>query len=380
MRILVWQWGRRGAGPRFAAELAGSLNALSGLEATLSLSSQAELLCGSTPPPCQLPFPTYEDLAGLLVRLPLLPFQVAPLAARVRALDPDVALCAMPAPLDLLMAAALRRVRVPFFVVVHDANLHPGDGLPVQMTLQRRLMRRAHGLIALSSHVAEQLHRQGLARGRPVFVASHPPLVFGPTPPAPRAHGGKLRLLSFGRLLPYKGLDLLAAALRLLGPAAELEVRVVGRGPESAALDALRAMPGVSVDNRWVPEPEVADILAWADALVLSHREASQSGVAAAAIAARRWVVATRVGGITQQLHDEPLARLCDPTPESLARELRLLIAEPPLATAAIDPRAAWRDTAVKLAQQMSAAIGGGWAPRPQPGVAKRAKELTSTS
>ena len=380
MKILVWQWGRRGAGPRFAAELAGSLNALSGVEAALSLSSQAELLSGASPPACQLPFPTYEDLGGLLVRLPMLPFQVAPLAARIGALDPDVAICAMPAPLDLLMASALQRVHVPFFVVVHDANLHPGDGLPVQMTLQRMLVRRAHGLVTLSRHVANQLDRQDVARGRPVIIASHPPFVFGPTPPPPRTHGGKLRLLSFGRLLPYKGLDLLAAALRLLGPSADLEVRVIGRGPESAELDDLRATPGVTVDNRWVPEPEVAGILAWADALVLSHREASQSGVAAAAIAARRWVVATRVGGIVEQLRDEPLARLCDPAPESLARALRLLVTEPPRAAMAIDPRAAWRDAAYDLAQQMSAAVGGGWPPPAQPEVAKRAKEVTSAS
>ena len=94
---------------------------------------------------------------------------------------------------------------------------------------------------------------------------------------------------------------------------------MVGQGPEVPALASLRALPGVTVENRWVPESEVGALLAWADALVLSHTEASQSGAAAAAVAARRWVVATRVGGIAEQLAREPLARLCDPTPESLA-------------------------------------------------------------
>ena len=110
---------------------------------------------------------------------------------------------------------------------------------------------------------------------------------------------------------------------------------MVGSGPESEALDALRRLPGVRVENRWVPEHEVGALLAWADALVLSHTEASQSGVAAAAIAARRWVVATRVGGITEQLAGEPLARLCDPTPASLAAALRGLLENPPVQAAA---------------------------------------------
>jgi glycosyltransferase involved in cell wall biosynthesis len=182
--------------------------------------------------------------------------------------------------------------------------------------------------------------------------------VFGPPPPPPRAHGGKLRLLSFGRLLPYKGLDLLAAALATLGSRPDFEVRVVGSGPESAALDALRRLPGVSVENRWVPEGEVGRLLAWADALVLSHTEASQSGVAAAAVAARRWVVATRVGGIAEQLEHEPLARLCDPTPASLSEAILRLLEAPPAVPPAADPRAAWRRTTADLVDRIGVALG----------------------
>ena len=72
-------------------------------------------------------------------------------------------------------------------------------------------------------------------------------------------------MLCFGRLLAYKGLDLLAEALRLLGSRQDMEVRVVGQGPESTALATLRALPGVTVENRWVPEGEM-DALGVADA------------------------------------------------------------------------------------------------------------------
>ena len=131
-----------------------------------------------------------------------------------------------------------------FLVVVHDADLHPGDGFPLQMTLQRLLMRRADGLIALSDHVAGRLRAHDLVGDRPLIMTSHPPLVFGAPPALPRAHGGKLRLLSFGRLLPYKGLDLLAEALRLLGPRPDVEIRVVGSGPETPVLDVAAADAG----------------------------------------------------------------------------------------------------------------------------------------
>ena len=362
MRVLVWQWGRRGAGPRVAVELAESIRLVPGAEAALSLSTEAEILRGSVPPRCEMPAQTYKSLAGFLLRLVTAPFTVGALARRVRSLDPDLAICAMPGPLDLLLAAALRRVRVPFIVTVHDADAHPGDGLPFQMALQRRLTRQADALVALSGHVAAQLRKQGLAGvpgSKPLFIASLPPLVFGPVPLPPRAHGGPLRLLSFGRLLPYKGLDLLADALRVMGPRPDLQVRIVGSGPESEPLALLRGLPNVRVENRWVPEEEVGELLAWSDAIVLSHREASQSGVAAAAIAARRWVVSTRVGGLTEQLQAEPLAILCEPDPASLAAALLQLLDSSPAVPlkAEEDPRAAWRNVVGRLLREVREAL-----------------------
>jgi len=106
-------------------------------------------------------------------------------------------------------------------------------------------------------------------------------------------------------------------------------------------------------------------VLAWSDALVLSHREASQSGVAAAALAAGRWVVATRIGGMAEQLKDEALARLCDPTPESLATALRGLLDSPPPPSTPADPRAAWRDIAAALVRDIGALTPG--APQTEP-------------
>ena len=44
IRVFVWQWGRKGAGPRIAAELAKALNTLPNTSAVLSLSSGAEVL------------------------------------------------------------------------------------------------------------------------------------------------------------------------------------------------------------------------------------------------------------------------------------------------------------------------------------------------
>ena len=350
MRILVWQWGKRGAGPRVAADFAALFNTLPGIDAALSLSDRAELLAGPHRPRCELPVPTYESPAGYVARVLGTPRFVPWLAAKVRALQPTVALCAMPGPYDLAMHAALRRVAVPYAVVVHDADRHPGDGYFFQMRLQRALMHRADALVVLSEHVHARLDALGVTAGKLVLRTSLPPYALTEPPSPPRAHGGKLRLLCFGRLLPYKGLDLLAEALRLLLPRPDVEVRVVGCGPESPALATLRGFSSVSVENRWVPEDEVGSLLAWSDAVVLTHREASQSGVAAAALAAGRWIVATRVGGIAEQLAGQAAARLCDIDARAVAHALVSLLDDPPRANA---PPPDWRDDAAALAEQL---------------------------
>ncbi|ATJ90824.1 glycosyltransferase [Acetobacter tropicalis] len=332
MRVLVWQWGRRGAGPKMAVELARGINVLEGCQAVLSLSEKAEILRADSSVRNDLPFRTYTTLLSLLVRVVQAPWVVKGLAARLQRIRPDLAICAMPGPLDLIMVAALHRVGVPVVVIVHDAQAHPGDGFPGQIFLQRLLVWRADVVVALTAHVAALLAPQRCMRGRKAIVASHPPFALeGATALArPLAHGGPIRLLAFGRLLPYKGLDLLAEALQRMGSTPDYVCRVVGKGPDAPWLRQLAAVPGVSVENRWVPEGEIAGLLAWADVLLLPYREASQSGVGAAALAAGRWVLATNVGGLAEQFRDKPQAVLCAPTVEGIAQALSQIITQPP--------------------------------------------------
>jgi glycosyltransferase involved in cell wall biosynthesis len=359
-RVLVWQWGRFGGAPRFAAQLTEGLAELPGAEVFLSLSRGAEILRGHEPPRCDLLVDTYASLAGFLGRVATAPFALPGLLRQVRELRPDLAICAQPGPLDLLMAAALHRLKIPFVVVVHDADAHPGDGFPMQMGLQRALCRRANAVASLTAHVGNRLIEQQLAGtpGRPLIRLWHPPIRYT-FAPRHDAAPGTFRLLSFGRLLPYKGLDLLADSLKLLGSRPDLIVRVVGSGPESRELSDLRAIPGVTVENRWVPEDEVGALFSWADAVVLPYREASQSGVAAVALAANRYVIATNVGGLAEQLDGEKLAILCEPNALSLANGLRRVLEKPPCVKPPPPSLAegGWREIARSLLEQTSAAL-----------------------
>ncbi len=323
MKLLVWHWGRRGAGPLFAARLAQGL-AAEGAQVTLSLAAGAELLTQDKNLVCGWQEPTYDGAFGYAMQRLALPFANRRILGKLLGMKPDFAICAMPALLDQRMIRVLRRCKVPYGVIVHDAAAHPGDGLRFRMLDQPHLLRDAAALFPLSSHVEAALRRQGFGRDGHIEKLWHPPFFFREMQPA-FSHGGRKRLLCFGRLLPYKGLDLLADALTALGPEPGFDVKICGGGPVSAELSRLRALPGVQVDHRWIGEAELPDLLEWSDAVILPYREASQSGVAAAAIGQGRVVVVTKVGGLPEQLAGHPGAILCDPSPAGIAEALQAI-------------------------------------------------------
>ncbi len=331
MRLLVWHWGRRGAGPVFAQQIAQAAAGLV-VDPVLSLAAGAEILAAGAV--CDWVEPTYGGAVSFALQRLWEPVARQRVLRQIRGLRPDYAICAMPAMLDTRMIYALQRCRVPYAVIVHDAEPHRGESLVFRLLGQGRLLQEAQVLFALSSHVAAALRAQGFGQGdQTVARLWHPPLHFGAAPP-PLAHGGNPRLLFFGRLLPYKGLDLLADALERFDGVLPFTLRIAGQGAETVVLNRLASIPGVVVERRWVPEAEIAALIGWADGIVLPYREASQSGIAAAAMAQGRYVLATEVGGLGEQLNGYGRALLCAPEAAAIAAGLAAMFQPRPLGTA----------------------------------------------
>ncbi len=351
MKLLVWHWGRYGAGPVFAARLAEAVAGIAGRDAALSLAAGAEILAQRNTLHCDWKEPTYRGAAGYALQRLASPLLNRRTSKRVQTIAPDFAICAMPALLDRRLIWALRQSRIPYAVIVHEATAHPGDALRFRLLDQSHLLRHAAALFPLSAHVESDLRGQGYGKnGQTITTLWHPPILVGAVKPA-FSHGGRPRLLCFGRLLPYKGLDLLADALAALGPHLPFDIKICGAGPNSPELSRLRAMPGVQVDQRWIPESELRELIEWSDVVVLPYRQASQSGVAAMAIGQSRLVVATRVGGLPEQLQASPGAILCEPNAAAITEALRQI--KPSMPAYSPKPAADWRD----MAQTILAAL-----------------------
>jgi phosphatidylinositol alpha-1,6-mannosyltransferase len=133
------------------------------------------------------------------------------------------------APLAALLA---RRLGVPYIVFAYGQEVWR-DGQPMGVAaLDRRLrggvLRSAAKVLVPGSFTAGLLDHWQVARERMV----HTPYGAEPRPPSAPPSGSTL--LSVGRLVPRKGIDMVIRALRCLPP--DVGYRVVGSGPDLARL------------------------------------------------------------------------------------------------------------------------------------------------
>ena len=139
MRVLVWQWGRFGAGARYAYELAQTLREVCGYRTLLSLAEGAEVMQNEmVRRAVDLPLHTYANAFEFGWRSALINRVLEPLFERLDANPPDVAIVTLMGYWDLFLVRHLQQIGVPLAVVVHDAEVHPGDHLFVLIPRKRR--------------------------------------------------------------------------------------------------------------------------------------------------------------------------------------------------------------------------------------------------
>ncbi len=220
---------------------------------------------------------------------------------------------------DLVVLAVLSPVQVPAYlgvltglskrtpVVALCHNVLPHERSFYDEPLMKALLKRVSAVLV---HSADQARLASSLTSRPVTVAEMPAHLVA-TPSAAAAEGVRRRLLFFGIVRPYKGLDVLLDALPQ-----DVALTVAGEFwsglPDTEALIAAR---GLDVDLRpgYVPASEMPGLFADADALVLPYRSATASQNVWLAFEHGLPVIATRVGSFAAQVSDGVDGLLCEP-------------------------------------------------------------------
>jgi|CXWL01.1.fsa_nt_gi glycosyltransferase involved in cell wall biosynthesis len=296
-RFLIWFWSK-GGGSTFAVNLARRLSLQFGAD-SVRLSLRAD------DPALDRARALGLDVRGAAIvsdrRRPLT--TLARLARSKSLLEDhahgvDAVIVAMNFAVASPLAATLK---LPLVYCAHDPAPHPGDYAPLgQIATQNFLLASAARVVALSEFAASQLRARGISRK---LVVAPLASVFEPAPPRARAVG-PARFLFAGRMIAYKGVELLAEAASRISARADWSLTIAGDGPALNDQVAARfALPQVErVARAWAPHEEMERLLAESDALLAPYRSATQSGVIAQAMALGTPCVATPVGALPEQV------------------------------------------------------------------------------
>ncbi len=251
----------------------------------------------------------------------------------LRALRPDRVLVGHAHPRLLVPAALVARGR-------YGAIVYGNDYLAAQRRWHRPLFNwllgRSRPLITITRANAERLRRLGLPRPVVVYPGTDP-LRFRPPPVPP---GPPLVLLTVGRLVPRKGIDVVLRALpALLAEFPGLRYRVAGDGPDRPRLERIARDLGVAHVVEFVgrvPDERLPGLYRSAHVFVMPAREereaASVEGfgiVYLEASASGLPVVAGRSGGVVEAVREGETGLLVPPDdPEALTRVLRDLLGD----------------------------------------------------
>jgi len=205
------------------------------------------------------------------------------------------------APMVGTLARRFRRKGLRVIVECH--NVLPHEGSPADQLLTRFAFAAVDEFIVHARSDEEGLRQ--FVGDRPISVSPLPTLEEFKAADQGKRDGR--RLLFFGKVRRYKGLDVLLEAMPKVLERVDCELLIVGEFYED--VETYRRIirkhgieRHIQLVNRYVTNEEVAAYFAQADLLVLPYTSASQSAVAQIAMANDLPIIASRVGGLCDNL------------------------------------------------------------------------------
>ena len=246
-----------------------------------------------------LPIKTYASKLSFLGNMYKVPFIGFKLRRFIKQNRIDVVVTSMLNFYQDLSIPIWKTSTVAYWPIIHDAKIHLGDESIIQTFTTKLEIRHASKIVTLSEKVREELEK---GNKKPIQVLWHPPL-FRLKQDGISVEGIQ-KLVFFGRLQPYKGINmLLEAAAKCREEGLIFDLHIYGSGPEAHLADTQ-----VGSQATWhvgyLSNDEVENCIANSHWVLLPYQEASQSGVVSLCVSARVPMISTNVDGLVQQLAD----------------------------------------------------------------------------
>lgn len=213
-------------------------------------------------------------------------------------------------------------------VTVHDPIPHEGSG-KLMNYLYDRVAKAADKIVILSSVFEDvAVKRYGKER-RNIYVIPHGVFdKYGKYESTPIQRTEEYNFLFFGRITPYKGLELLAKAyVKLYMERHDISLYVVGSGNISPYKNMFPEDKNITIINRYIDDEEVSSFFSGKNVItILPYTDASQSGVIPIAMKERSQLIVSGTGGLVEQTGNGKYAILTEPNEHALYDKMKYAI------------------------------------------------------
>ena len=127
----------------------------------------------------------------------------------------------------------------------------------------------------------------------------------------------KINYLFFGRISKYKGLDILGKAFKKLynDLGDTVTLNIIGSGDFSPYSELYKSLPNATIINRWIKDEETESAFVGNNLIcVCPYIDATQSGVCIVAMDYGVPIIATKTGGLEEQIVDGDTGLLVSPS------------------------------------------------------------------
>ena len=325
MKVLLVSLGRKGGISIYALEMAKALAKNVEVMAVISNSKGAVNLQTWRESEIRLmELNTYSNASGALLSLfNIKRFKL--ICSMINEFNPDVIYYPMIHPWTPLLNMFLKKY--PIVTTLHDPKMHLGEKKLHYEFIRLLSLKQSDRIILLTNAFKQYMIDRGYKAER-IDVIPHGTFSYYNSKSTNRKskvyHN---TILFFGRISKYKGLDvLLKAYQRIKERNKDVRLLIVGSGDVNEYKHLIN-MPGIELVNKWIDDEKVEEYFNRADFLVVPYVEATQSGVIMVAYSFSMPVIATRVGGLPEQVMDGKTGFLIEPgNIEELVNKCLLLL------------------------------------------------------
>ena len=311
MKIALIYLGRKGGGPVYSYEIAKQLDKKSDL--FVIFSSEVEniqlwknLFCK------KYIVKTYYNFFSFIFSS----FNVVKLFGIIKAIknfSPDIIYCPFFHP--WLPFFYFIFPNIPKVFTLHDPILHSGENNYLIYFIQKYLVKKSSSTIILSNIFKNELNKVGISNEK-IEVIPHGIFDYyiQNKQKETKIKSDVITLLFFGRIVDYKGLDVLINAYKKIkSQISNVELLIVGNGEAEKYKKLAVGLQDVIFVNEWIPENKVSSYFLQADILICPYKDATQSGSIPIAYAFSLPVIATKTGGLSEQVDNNVTGILIEP-------------------------------------------------------------------